>query len=192
MQHALTPLVDLAWDCHSLLSAPGAVLRILDIILPMLAPPNHSGLQWSLFPPPSAEIDYDDFTQYANLAQEIALAIAYFFPEDVQQWNQGRMVEEILGMMIGRKVAQFAWEGEEQSDWIKEESVEVGEWPAPEPADSLSRLTFSHAAPNLENIMFEKLQACVGSDDWKVVCAGLECFTPLVPNAHVGASCSDS
>ena len=120
LHHALTPLVDLAWDYHSLLS--GAVGRILDIIIPLLAPPNHeSTIQWSSYPP--AEGDYDDWTQYANLAQEVVLAIAYFFPAECEAWNGGRMVEELLGMMIGRKVAQFAWEGEEQTDWIKEDSV---------------------------------------------------------------------
>jgi hypothetical protein len=118
----------------------------------MLAPPNHESIQWSSFPP--RPIDYDDWTSYANLAQEVVLAIAYFFPSESQAWHGGRMVEELLGMMIGRKVAQYAWEGEEQTDWIKEESVrscgieliqvEVGEWPAPEPADTISRLTFSH------------------------------------------------
>lgn len=131
--------MDLAWDFHVLMSS--GVARILDIVLPLLAPPNHGDVQWSSYG--ATETDYDDWTQYANLAQEIVLAIAYFFPDDAEAWGQGRLVAELLGMMIGRKVAQFVYEGEEQTDWLREESVEVGEWPAPEPADTLSRLTFS-------------------------------------------------
>lgn len=119
---ALQPFVDLAWDHTSLLRpAADQLLRFFPIIL---SPPKYKEHAWSTWSKPMDEMpDGEDWLEYANPAQEILLAFSHAYPSIVRDWDAGRLVVDLVPILVGRLVAELVWEGEDQTDWLKEDDV---------------------------------------------------------------------
>jgi hypothetical protein len=119
---ALQPFVDMAWDLPSLLrSATGQLLRYIPVLI---SPPKYKEHAWSTYSPPMENMpDGEEWIEYANPAQEILLAFANAFPSIVRDWDAGRLVQDLVPILVGRLVAELVWEGDDQSDWLKEEDV---------------------------------------------------------------------
>lgn len=59
----------------------------------------------------------------ANMAFEVLYSLIIADPATASTWEDGRLIAEIVGSLIGRQVAQFAAEGESCQDWLDAEDV---------------------------------------------------------------------
>lgn len=119
---ALQPFVEVAWD-HTHLFRPSSDL-ILTFIPSLLVPPKYKDHSWHPSSPAMDDVgDGQDWIDYANPAQEILFAFASAYPAVVRSWDDGRLVRGFVPMLVGRLVAELIWEGDDQSDWLKEEDV---------------------------------------------------------------------
>ncbi|KAI9637514.1 armadillo-type protein [Dioszegia hungarica] len=178
---ALQPLVDLAWD-HTVLLRPSTD-HLLRFMPALIAPPKFKDHAWTAYPlPQTAEDGGEEWLEYANPAQEILLAFANAYPSAVRDWDAGRLVQDLVPMFVGRLAAELVWEGEDQSDWLKEEDVEIGEYEASSPQDGIQRLAFSLADPAIFEAMLEQLKLAMSAEpsEWQVTCAGLMCFAAVL------------
>jgi hypothetical protein len=97
MQHALTPLLDLAERYSSLLMAHRA--KLLPFCLELLSPPEPTPL--SPYKPGS-----DSWSDVAPAAAGILLALIESWTNEVVAWERGRAVRELVPLLIAWEVVQ--------------------------------------------------------------------------------------
>ncbi|RSH88745.1 hypothetical protein EHS25_002973 [Saitozyma podzolica] len=110
MQHALTPLLDLAERYSSLLMAHRA--KLLPFCLELLSPPEPTPL--SPYKPGS-----DSWSDVAPAAAGILLALIESWTNEVVAWERGRAVRELVPLLIAWEVVQAEDEDDAPTDFLR-------------------------------------------------------------------------
>ncbi|ORY35556.1 armadillo-type protein [Naematelia encephala] len=189
VHHVLRPFVDLA-EYH-----PNLFLPSLDAIFPYLlslASPPAALLpsSYSFSPYPMSSMEYDDWEEVAGPATEILASLAELRPNDISFWENGKLGNEIVGLLLGWLVAGLASDDEDCSSWIAESNVDDSDPNYPEQAEeTLYRIVFALSESAWEDehgrhpMMASALlhaQALLQQEDWRCRYAGLAAIWMLI------------
>ncbi|AFR95617.1 karyopherin/importin that interacts with the nuclear pore complex [Cryptococcus neoformans C23] len=165
VSHALIPLVDLASAHPGLFTT--SLNPILSSLLPLLAPPaqetNLPPYQFSPYPPHN--MTFDEWEDISNPATEIILSLMELRPSHMSEWENGRAVKEMIGLLLARQVATF---GNDSQEWIETKDLdeEADEYPVLA-EESLSRLSMALGGELVLPTLSQQVQALLQQEDWR-------------------------
>jgi hypothetical protein len=198
MQHALTPLLDLADRYSALLMGHRA--KLLPFCLELLSPPNSCLPDRSLSPykpaiPDNADpiLDYDAWTELATPAAGIILTLAESWPNEIGAWERGKITREMIPLMVAWIIASLAradnedWRAFESTQEAEEESLSFPEECLERLVEAMGEL-FGWGLLLIEDgrVVFAAITALLPSlmqsSDWRYPYAGLRLIGKVVPS----------
>jgi hypothetical protein len=123
LAHMLQPIAELA-SMHPTIFVP-SFDTLIPFLLTVTTPIPTPTIKYTFSSYPAWNTDPHGFDDIANPATEILLTLAELRRTQILQWQDGRMVKELLGHLIGRHIAALEDQGEDCSDWLEE--TDVGE-----------------------------------------------------------------
>lgn len=65
---------------------------------------------------------FDEWEDISNPATEIILSLMELRPSHMSEWENGRPVKEMIGLLLARQVATF---GNDSQEWIETKDVSL-------------------------------------------------------------------
>ncbi|ODN78077.1 hypothetical protein L198_07996 [Cryptococcus wingfieldii CBS 7118] len=172
----LIPLVELA-SIHPKLFISSLSL-IITKLLPLLSPPSQGRNlpPYAFSPYPAHDMTLEAWEAFANPATELLLSLAEMRPNEFEEFENGRALSEMVGLLLGREVATFEMDCQE---WMEEEDLDEEDVNYPVfPEEALDRLSVaaSYTDESMEIIyssLLKHVQALLQQEDWRCRFAAL-------------------
>ncbi|WVQ74935.1 hypothetical protein IAR50_004543 [Cryptococcus sp. DSM 104548] len=172
----LIPLVEIA-SVHPKLFISSLPL-IITKLLPLLSPPSQGRdlPPYAFSPYPAHNMTLEEWEAFANPATELLLSLAELRPNEFQEFENGRALSEMVGLLLGREVATFEMDCQE---WMEEEDLDEEDVNYPVfPEEALDRLSVSasYTDESMEIIyssLLKHVQGLLQQEDWRCRFAAL-------------------
>lgn len=118
LEHALEPMVDISASYPDLFGS--SLLLWIPFLLMCISPPE-TLIDYHFSRYPTRELEWEEWCQMGNMAYEVLLALIMADPGSAVTWEDGLLIRDIIGSLIGRQIAAF--NGDTCEDWLQQEDV---------------------------------------------------------------------
>ncbi|KAL1406317.1 importin subunit beta-3 [Vanrija albida] len=137
LEHALEPMVDLSASFPDLFRS--SLLLWVPFLLMCISPPE-TIIDYHFSRYPTREMEWEEWCQMGNMAYEVLLALIMADPGSAVTWEDGLLIRDIVGSLIGRQIAAF--KGDTCEDWLEQEDLDDEDETYPAyPEEMLERLS---------------------------------------------------
>ncbi|WVQ81844.1 hypothetical protein IAT38_003971 [Cryptococcus sp. DSM 104549] len=181
LSHGLDTIVDIA-SVHPSLFMP-SLTPLFNTLLPILSPPSQgTNLPSHAFSPyPPTSLNLEEWEEVANPALEIIITLSELRGTQIENWEGGRAVRELVGLLIGRQVASF---GENCDDWLEAEDLDDEDEDYPILSEeSLDRLAMALGGESILPELSKQVQALLTQADWRCRYAAITAIASVAEGA---------
>ncbi|TXT08603.1 hypothetical protein VHUM_02731 [Vanrija humicola] len=179
LSHALEPIFELAAFYPDLFRS--SLLLWIPFLLMCISPPE-TLLDYHFSRYPTIQLEWEEWCQVGNMAYEVLFALIMTDPTSALTWEDGLLIRDIVGSLIGRQIAAF--KDDTCEDWLQQEDLDDEDETYPAyPEELLERLSHIMKDDSVVKSVAHHTEKLLQRQEWQAQYCSLMAIASISPGS---------